>query len=139
SKSLLDGKVSRRTDALSPSASMPTIATPNAPIPTHTAYAVPTGKLFNATESITKLVTAAARPIVLGQKRVNPSANFSATAHTISRRPAPIKMVQAMAVLPLTRPVPTLIIGVPPMIVVVERCMPRLDEQCVEPQGRRQV
>ena len=30
-------KISRRTDALSPSASMPTIATPNVPIPTHTA------------------------------------------------------------------------------------------------------
>src|SRR5262249_28461933 len=61
-------KVSRRTDALSPNAAMPAIATPKTPTPTHTAYAVPTGNPFTANETITNPRPPPPSPIRLAQK-----------------------------------------------------------------------
>src|SRR4028118_176219 len=44
---------------------------------------------------MTKLTREKTMPMTLGQSRVKPSASFSAVAHTISKRPAPIRINQA--------------------------------------------
>src|SRR5690625_89730 len=44
-----------------------------------------------------KLTAAAVKLIAEGQNRVKPSETFNATANTISNRPAPTKIIQAIA------------------------------------------
>jgi hypothetical protein len=89
-------KANLASDVASWKTTMPASATPTAPMPTQTAYAVPTGRLRSAAASSTKLAVAATTTISVGTRREKPSACFSATAQTISRRPARMRKVQAI-------------------------------------------
>jgi hypothetical protein len=62
---------------------------PTAPIPVHTAYAVPKGSVRNASAINTKLSTIAMAVAAVGQNRVSPSEYFSPSAQPISSKPAP--------------------------------------------------
>ena len=75
----------------SPNRTMPNIATPIAPIPVHTAYAVPTGIVFMATDSKQKLMAIAEIVRSEGNSFVNPSVYLSPIAHPHSNKPATTK------------------------------------------------
>ena len=63
---------------------IPTIATPTAPMPVHTAYAVPNGKVLSAHISKPKLPTPEIAVITLGHSLVKPSLNLRLNAKIIS-------------------------------------------------------
>ncbi len=67
---------------------MPNTPVPTAPMPVHTAYAVPTGRSFSASASPTILPAAATRNPTLGHSFEKPSDCFSRSAQTISSKPA---------------------------------------------------
>jgi len=62
---------------------------PTAPIPVHTAYAVPNGSERNASAINVKLSTMATAVAAVGQNRVSPSEYFKPSAQPTSSRPAP--------------------------------------------------
>ena len=70
----------------SPNRIIPNIATPTAPMPVHTAYAVPTGIVFMATDNNQKLMAIAETVSSDGISFVNPSVYFSPIAHPHSNR-----------------------------------------------------
>src|SRR5260370_22656261 len=61
---------------------------PTAPIPVHTAYAVPNGSDLSATAINPKLSAIATRVAAVGQNRVRPSEYFRPNAQAISNNPA---------------------------------------------------
>jgi hypothetical protein len=78
----------------SSNSNMPKIAVPIAPIPTQTAYAVPTGNDFIAIPSNQTLSTIASTVPTVGQSRVKPSVYFKPIAHTTSNSPAATRIAQ---------------------------------------------
>src|ERR1700731_3188585 len=67
---------------------MPTRILPTAPIPVHTAYAVPNGSDFSAI-AISPKDSAIGRPVAaVGQNLVRPSEYFRPNAQAISNTPA---------------------------------------------------
>ncbi len=68
----------------SPNKTIPSAAVPTAPIPVHTAYAVPMGSCFVACPSRITLAVPVASTYTLGHSRVNPCVDFSPTAHATS-------------------------------------------------------
>ena len=77
---------------------IPTMMEPVAPIPVHTAYAVPNGSERNARAINPKLSAIATSVATAGQKRVRPLEYFSPSAHPISSRPAPRSAIHALTV-----------------------------------------
>jgi hypothetical protein len=75
----------------SPNRNMPNIATPTAPMPVHTAYAVPIGIVFMAAESNHKLIAMADTVKSDGTGFVKPSVYLSPIAHPHSNKPATTK------------------------------------------------
>src|SRR5260370_19467137 len=61
---------------------------PTAPIPVHTAYAVPNGSDLRASAISPKLSAIATRVAAVGQNRVSPSEYFRPNAPAISNNPA---------------------------------------------------
>src|SRR6266404_6950909 len=61
---------------------------PTAPIPVHTAYAVPNGSDLSATAINPKLSVIANPVAAVGQNRVRPSEYFRPNAQAISSKPA---------------------------------------------------
>ena len=78
----------------SPNKTIPAIAVPTAPIPTHIAYAVPTGKDFIAIASNQILVMIAKTVPTVGQSLENPLVYFNPTAQTTSNIPAITRVIQ---------------------------------------------
>lgn len=78
----------RKSALDSPKSAMPTMAVPAAPMPVHTAYAVPTGIVFSACARQAKLAIIAAMVMTLGQRREKPCVYFKPIAHPISNTPA---------------------------------------------------
>ena len=78
----------------SPNKITPAIAVPTAPIPTQTAYAVPTGKDFIAIASNQILVMIAKIVPTVGQSLENPLVYFKPTAQTTSNMPAMTRVIQ---------------------------------------------
>jgi hypothetical protein len=76
---------------------MPNIAVPIAPIPTHTAYAVPTGNDFRAMPSNHTLSSIADAVIRVGHSRVKPSVYFKPIAQTTSNSPAVTRITQLIS------------------------------------------
>ena len=62
---------------------------PTAPMPVHTAYAVPNGNERSASAISAKLRMIATAVAAVGQNRVSPSEYLSPSAQAISSRPAP--------------------------------------------------
>src|SRR5690606_5396785 len=86
----------RMVDTASPNSTMLEMNAPSAPIPTHTAYAVPRGRLFIATDNSQTLTTMLTSVMAEGIRRVNPCVYFRPTAHTTSNSPAKTRMTQVM-------------------------------------------
>ncbi|SCU75802.1 hypothetical protein CNECB9_2540035 [Cupriavidus necator] len=99
---------SRIGAALSPRNRMPITVTPIAPIPVQIAYAVPTGRCRSAALSRKMLASAAPMPSAVGPGRVQPSVCLSASAITISIRPASTNSIHAiaMSLIQVCRPAP---------------------------------
>src|SRR6185312_16616303 len=68
---------------------------PTEPIPVHTAYAVPSGRLRVATPTRPKLNTIMIAVATDGHKRVNPSEYFSPIENPVSNTPAITRIAQA--------------------------------------------
>jgi len=66
-------QTSRAAVTGSPNQRMPPSTVPTAPMPVHTAYAVPMGRLRAASPSRTTLMMRAARVPSVGPRRVKPS------------------------------------------------------------------
>src|SRR5215471_8368043 len=75
---------------------MPTRMLPTAPIPVHTAYAVPKGSDLSASAINAKLNTIAIAVAAVGQGFVSPSEYFKPSAQPISSRPAARSAAQAL-------------------------------------------
>jgi hypothetical protein len=73
---------------------------PTAPMPVHTAYAVPKGSERNAHAIRAKLETIATAVAAVGQNFVSPSEYFSPSAQPTSSNPAPSNASQALMVSP---------------------------------------
>src|SRR3954447_26779327 len=86
----------RSAPAGSPRARIPTVAVPAAPIPVHTAYAVPTGRSRRARFKRAKLAIAQTAKSTVGTGLVKPSLASSETANPVSSRPALIRNIQAI-------------------------------------------
>lgn len=71
---------------------------PTAPIPVHTAYAVPNGNERSASAIKPKLSMIANPVAAVGQKRVSPLEYFSPSAQPISSRPAPSSASHALMI-----------------------------------------
>jgi hypothetical protein len=69
---------------------------PTAPMPVHTAYAVPKGSERNAHAISAKLETIATTVAAVGQNFVNPSEYFNPSAQPTSSSPAPSNASQAL-------------------------------------------
>ncbi len=69
---------------------------PTAPIPVHTAYAVPNGRERSARAINAKLSTIATAVAAVGQNRVRPSEYLSPSAQATSRSPAPSSASHAL-------------------------------------------
>jgi hypothetical protein len=81
-------ETTRKRSLDSPRKRIPRMATPTAPMPVHTAYAVPTGNVFNDRDNRYKLATIE-RPVNTdGTSLVHPSVYFRPIAHPISNKPA---------------------------------------------------
>jgi hypothetical protein len=78
---------------------------PTAPIPVHTAYAVPNGSERSAIAIKTKLRTIAITVAAVGQNRVNPSEYLRPSAQPTSSRPAPSNASHALMMPPETKSV----------------------------------
>jgi hypothetical protein len=79
---------------------------PTAPMPVHTAYAVPNGSERSASAIKVKLRMIATAVAAVGQNRVKPSEYLSPRAQPISSRPAPSKASHALMMWPpKTKPV----------------------------------
>jgi hypothetical protein len=78
----------RNASADSPNASMPTIMVPAAPIPVHSAYAVPNGTDLSENASKAKLRTIADNVPTVGQNLVKPSEDLRLSAQATSSKPA---------------------------------------------------
>jgi len=76
---------------------MPIIATPTAPIPVQTAYAVPIGNVLSAHINNPKLPIAETAVMILGQSLVNPSLYLRLKAKIISIKPAENNSNHAMS------------------------------------------
>jgi len=72
---------------------------PTAPIPVHTAYAVPKGSDRSANDIKAKLSTIAATLAMLGQNLVSPSEYLSPSAQATSSSPAARSAAQALMAL----------------------------------------
>src|SRR4051812_18056535 len=79
---------SLRTDTPSPSQTMPITAVSAAPMPVHTAYAVPTGSCLSAHAKPPRLMTKVTAKNSEGTSLVKPSDCLSETAQPASKRPA---------------------------------------------------
>jgi hypothetical protein len=77
---------------------IPTIAVPAAPIPVHTAYAVPTGRTLSDQLSSEKLPAAKTKNPKLGHNFVKPLESLSIVAKPTSRKPAVITAIHAMPI-----------------------------------------
>jgi hypothetical protein len=75
---------------------MPMMMLPTAPIPVHTAYAVPKGSDRKATAISAKLSAMAAMVAAVGQNRVSPSEYFSPSAQPTSSSPAARRAAQPL-------------------------------------------
>ena len=75
---------------------MPHTTVPAAPIPAHTAYAVPIGIVFIDWETQKKLRTIKITVMMLGMNLLNPSLNFKAMVKQISKNPARSKKSHAI-------------------------------------------
>lgn len=69
---------------------------PTAPIPVHTAYAVPIGKVFKASVKRTKLESPVMTVSNEGINRENPAEDFIPKANAISKIPATTSNIQAI-------------------------------------------
>jgi hypothetical protein len=78
----------RYASADPPNTSMPVIMVPAAPIPVHSAYAVPNGTDLSENASRAKLEIIADSIAMVGQNLVKPSENFRVSAQTTSSKPA---------------------------------------------------
>lgn len=67
-----------------------------APTPTHTAYAVPTGRDFIANPNNPRLKTIENTVKTVGQSRLKPTVYFKPTAQPISKIPATIRIIHAI-------------------------------------------
>src|ERR1700712_1425641 len=74
---------------------MPSTTVPTAPIPVHTAYAVPIGRLRVATPTKPRLSTIMTAVATDGQKRVNPCEYFRPIENPVSNTPAITRTAQA--------------------------------------------
>jgi hypothetical protein len=83
----------------SPNKIIPNIATATVPIPVHTAYAVPIGIVFMATDNSQKLMAIAKTVNSDGLSLVNPSVYFKPIAHPHSNKPANTKQIQFILLL----------------------------------------
>lgn len=88
--------VMRAIDTGSLKITIPSIAVPAAPIPVHTAYAVPIGKTFKDQLNKEKLPAAKTMNPKLGQILVKPFESLSIDAKPTSRNPAVITANHAM-------------------------------------------
>jgi hypothetical protein len=88
--------VMRAKDTGSLKMTIPKIAVPAAPIPVHTAYAVPIGKTFKDQLNKEKLPAAKTKKLRLGQSLVNPFESLSIVAKPTSRNPAVITAIHAI-------------------------------------------
>ncbi len=79
---------SRKTSLDSANSSIPSKATPTAPMPVQTAYAVPTGMVFIAIESNHRLTPMEIAVKMLGTSLLKPSVYFRPIAQPISNNPA---------------------------------------------------
>src|SRR3954468_14982763 len=79
----------------SPNSTIPSPTVPTAPIPVHTAYAVPSGRLRVATPTRNKLATIMIAVATEGHSRVNPSEYFSPIENPVSNTPPTTRIVQA--------------------------------------------
>lgn len=81
-------QITRATSRDSLNRIIPRIATPTAPIPVQTAYPVPTGIFFSATDrrNTERLMLKAVH--TLGQSLVKPCEYFRPIAHPVSNKPA---------------------------------------------------
>jgi hypothetical protein len=75
----------------SPNRIIPSTDTPTAPIPTQTAYAVPTGIVFKERDKVHMLTTKAATVRADGIGFAKPSVYLSPIAHPHSNKPAKAK------------------------------------------------
>ena len=66
---------------------IPRMAVPTVPMPVHTAYAVPMGKVFSACASNMKLNAIQMTVATVGHRRVKPWVYFKPIAHPTSREP----------------------------------------------------
>src|SRR5712664_1716442 len=73
---------------------------PTAPIPVHTAYAVPNGSDLSASAISPKLSAIATRVAAVGQNRVSPSEYFRPNAQAISSNPAATNASHPLTVSP---------------------------------------
>ncbi len=80
----------------SPKSIIPSIAVPTAPIPVHTAYAVPTGNHFKEYANSPMLIKMQTTVKTLGQNFVNPSEYFIPIAQAVSKIPAIKSINQAI-------------------------------------------
>jgi len=78
---------------------------PTAPIPVHTAYAVPNGSERSANAINVKLRAMAITVAAVGQNRVNPSEYLSPSAQPTSSKPAPSNASHALMRPPKTKAV----------------------------------
>jgi hypothetical protein len=89
-------QASRLSDADSPKPKIPRMTVPTAPIPVHTAWAVPTGRVRIAVASKKKLRAMVIREKTEGQRRVKPSEYLRPMAHPTSSRSAMMSRIQFM-------------------------------------------
>ena len=88
--------VMRAKDTGSLKMTIPRIAVPAAPMPVHTAYAVPIGKTFKDQLNKEKLPAAKNRNPILGHIFVKPLDNLSIVAKPTSSNPAVITAIHAI-------------------------------------------
>ena len=93
--------------AASPRTAMPTRNAPTAPMPVQTVYAVPSGSVFIEIESSAKLAIISTIVKIDGVKMVKPSDRFIEYAQAISRSPAKVKKIQAIATPQITGAMPS--------------------------------
>src|ERR1700761_3007197 len=86
----------RATVKASPIITIPKMNAPTAPIPVHTAYAVPSGNWRMAMASSTKLPSAVTTVNTDGQSRGKPSEVLRPAAHATSSKPAINRRIQDM-------------------------------------------
>jgi hypothetical protein len=86
----------------SPNYAIPTATVSTEPMPVHTAYAVPSGKLRVATPTRPRLSTIMMTVAIDGQNRVNPSEDFSPIDNPVSNTPATTRIDQAYCFIPKT-------------------------------------